>query len=83
MVKIVGKLTKKGGDVLVRWEGSTYMPGDSDGQQRDGGWGVWECGRGHGEQGGRGGWVRREAARVKGARPRKQGAVGQIKSRAN
>lgn len=32
MVKIVGKLTKKGGEVLVGWEGSTYMPGDSDGQ---------------------------------------------------
>lgn len=45
LVKIVGKLTKKGGEVLVGWEGSTYMPGDSDGQQRDGGWGVWECGR--------------------------------------
>lgn len=85
MVKIVGKLTKKGGEVLVGWEGSTYMPGDSDGQQRDGGWGVWECGRvgvGMGNKG-EGGWVGREAARVKGARPRKQGAVGQIKSRAN
>ena len=45
---------------------------------------MWECGSvgvGMGNKG-EGGWVRREAARVKGARPRKQGAVGQIKSRA-
>lgn len=39
------QVDQEGGEVLVGWEGSTYMPGDSDGQQRDGGWGVWECGR--------------------------------------
>lgn len=50
------------------------------------GMGDGACGSvgvGMGNKGEGGGWVGREAARVKGARPRKQGAVGQIKSRAN
>lgn len=85
MVKIVGKLTKKGG--RFSWGGKaaliclvTRMGNNGMGDGACGSVGVWAWAWG---TRGKGGWAGREAARVKGARPRKQGAVGQIKSRAN
>lgn len=65
------QVDQEGGRGSRGWEGSTYMPGDSDGQQRDGGWGVWECGRvgvgmGNKREGGGGGGQggRRRVSRV-------------------